>query len=126
MPHIWKGADALIKRRLTAFRAVGGPSCLKRERGRFFESAKFSEGRHMPADQDAATDPSLAGDEQEPSAEELAREEEARSETSVADLVEQDLDDPTTPSRRTPDGDPAPGSFDVPLEDLSSESTDAR
>ena len=80
----------------------------------------------MPADQDAATDPGLAGDEQEASAEELAREEEARSETSVADLVEQDLDDPTTPSRRTLDGDPAPGSFDVPLEDLGSESTDAR
>jgi hypothetical protein len=78
----------------------------------------------MPADKGAG--PGLAGDELEPSAEELANEEEARSRTSVADLVVQDLDDPTTPSRRTPDGDPEPGSFDVPLEDLSSESTNAR
>ena len=78
----------------------------------------------MPADQSASTDPGLDGDE--PSDEELAREDQARSETSVADLVEQDLDDPTTPSRRTAEGDPEPGSFDVPLEDYSSESTDAR
>jgi hypothetical protein len=44
----------------------------------------------------------------------------------VADLVEQDLDDPTTPSRRTADGEPAPGSFDVHLEEYSSEPTDGR
>jgi len=77
----------------------------------------------MPADQGTTTDPGLYGDE--PSEEELAKEDEARSETSVADLVEQDLDDPTTTSRRTADGDPEPGSFDVPLEDYSSGATDA-
>ena len=80
----------------------------------------------MPADRGVTTGPGLAGDEQEPSAEELAEQEEARSTMSVADLVQQDLDDPTTPSRRTPDGDPEPGSFDVPMEDLSSGSSDAR
>lgn len=77
----------------------------------------------MPAGQ-AGTDPGLYGEE--PSEEELAREEEARSEVSVADLAEQDLDDPATPSRRTADGEPAPGSFDVHLEEYSSEPTDAR
>jgi hypothetical protein len=43
---------------------------------------------------------------------------------SVADLAEQDLDDPTTPSRRTADGEPAEGSFDLPLEELSEEPND--
>jgi hypothetical protein len=70
------------------------------------------------------TDPGLYGDE--PSEEELAKEEEVRSRTSVAELVELDLDDPTTPSRRAADGSPEPGSFDVPLEDYSSGSTDDR
>jgi hypothetical protein len=76
----------------------------------------------MPAER-AGTDPGLHGEE--PSEEELAREEEARSEMSVAGLVEQDLDDPATPSRRTADGEPEPGSFDVPLEELSKEPPDA-
>jgi|KBSMisStandDraft_5_1062788.scaffolds.fasta_scaffold4571135_2 hypothetical protein len=80
----------------------------------------------MPSDEGVATGRGMARAEQEPRAEELAREEEARSETSIADLVQQDLDDPTTPSHRTPDGDPEPGSFDVPLEDLSSEAPHVR
>lgn len=78
----------------------------------------------MPADQGATTDPGLRGGE--PTEEELAKEDEARSATSVADLIEQDLDDPTTPSRRTADGGPEPGSVAVHLEDYSSESIDAR
>ncbi len=53
----------------------------------------------------------------DPSEEELAEEEDARSETFVADLVQQDLDDPATPSRRTASGDPELGSFDVELRD---------
>ena len=77
----------------------------------------------MPVEQ-AGSDPGLHGEE--PSEEELAREEEARSEVSVADLVEEDLDDPATPSRRTASGDPEPGSFDVSMEEFSSEPTDAR
>ena len=75
----------------------------------------------MPPDQGMTADPGLYGDG--PSEEESAREDEARSETSVADLVEQDLDDPSTPSRRTPDGSPEPGSFDVPLEDYGTGAT---
>jgi hypothetical protein len=78
----------------------------------------------MPADQGVTTDPGLHGDE--PSDEELAKEDEARSETSVADLMEQDLDDPSTPSRRARDGSPRPGSFDVPLEDYRTGATDDR
>jgi hypothetical protein len=76
----------------------------------------------MPADQ-AGADPGLR--DEEPSEEELAEEEEAaRSEVSVADQAERDLDDPATPSRRTASGDPEPGSFDVPLRDYSKEPTD--
>lgn len=78
----------------------------------------------MPADQGPTTDPGLYGEE--PSDEELAREDEARSETSVADLVEQDLDDLSTPSHRSPDGSPEPGSFDVPLEDYGIGAIDDR
>jgi hypothetical protein len=44
---------------------------------------------------------------------------------SVADLAERDLDDPTTPSHRTADGEPAEGSFDLPLEELGEEPDDA-
>jgi hypothetical protein len=77
----------------------------------------------MSAEQ-AGIDPGRYG--KEPSEEELAKEEAARSEVSVADLVEQDLDDPTTPSRRDVSGQPVPHSFDVPLEHPSSETTDAR
>ncbi len=78
----------------------------------------------MPDDQaaGAAVDPGLHGEE--PSEEELAAEEEARSETSVADLAERDLDDPATPSRRAADGEPEPGSFDVPLRERRKEPTD--
>jgi hypothetical protein len=62
----------------------------------------------------AGADPGLHGPQ--PSERELAEEERIRSDLSVADLVEQDLDDPTTPSRRSADGNqPEPGSFDVPL-----------
>jgi hypothetical protein len=75
----------------------------------------------MSADQGATTDPGLHG--VEPTEEELAKEDEARSETSVVELVEQDLDDPATPSRRTVDGGYEPGSFEVHLEDYSSGST---
>jgi hypothetical protein len=73
----------------------------------------------MPADR-GDTGGGLPG-EQQPTAEELSKEEKARSRTSVAELVEQDLDDPATPSRRTANGDPEAGSFDVPLEELGSE-----
>jgi hypothetical protein len=78
----------------------------------------------MPADQGVTIDPGLHGGD--PSDEELAKEDEARSETSVADLMEQDLDDPSTPSRRARDGSPRPGSFDVPLEDYRTGATDDR
>jgi hypothetical protein len=76
----------------------------------------------MPNDQAVGADPGLDGEEL--SEEELAEEEVARSEVSVADLVEQDLDDPTTPSRRTAEGEPAPGSFDVPLREHRREPAD--
>jgi hypothetical protein len=70
----------------------------------------------MPDDQTATSDdPGLGG--VAPSEAELEREEEARTATTVAELIEQDLDDPATPSRRGPDGEPVPGSFDVPFED---------
>jgi hypothetical protein len=52
----------------------------------------------MPAEQ-AGTGPGPQGEE--PSE---VIEEEVRPDLSVADLVKQDLDDPATPSRRTPDG----------------------
>lgn len=78
----------------------------------------------MPAGRDARIDPGVFGEE--PSQGELAKEEEARSELSVADLVERDLDDPTTPSRRTADGGIAEGSFSVALEELSGEPIDDR
>jgi hypothetical protein len=67
----------------------------------------------MP-DEQADIDPGLY--DEEPSAEELAEEEAARSVVSVADMVQEHLDDPATPSRRTADGSPAPGSFDVDME----------
>lgn len=67
----------------------------------------------MPAEQ-ADIDPGVH--DKEPSLEDLAKEEAARSAKSVADMVQEDFDDPATPSRRTADGTPAPGSFDVPLE----------
>lgn len=41
----------------------------------------------------------------------------------IAELAERDLDDPTTPSRRTATGEPAPGSFDVPLVERTKERT---
>ena len=69
----------------------------------------------MPADQ--GTDPGPG--EEEPSEEELAKvEEAASSEVSVAEQTERDLDDPATPSRRGADGEPVPGSFDVPLREV--------
>jgi hypothetical protein len=75
----------------------------------------------MPADQ--GTDPGPG--EEEPSEEELAKvEEAASSEVSVAEQTERDLDDPATPSRRGADGEPVPGSFDVPLREYSKEPTD--
>ena len=77
----------------------------------------------MPADRGTDIDPGLHGEE--PSAEELARQDALRSSVSVAELIELDLDDPSTPSRRGADGEPEPGSFDVPLEDFESGSTDA-
>ena len=78
----------------------------------------------MPAERHAGPDPGLFGEE--PTAEELDQEEEARGEMTVAELVERDLDDPDTPSRRNAEGAPAPGSFDVPLEDVSGEPIDGR
>jgi hypothetical protein len=42
----------------------------------------------------------------------------------VSDLVEQDLDDTATPSRRAAGGEPQPGSFDVPLRQRRKEPTD--
>ncbi len=78
----------------------------------------------MPDDQAVTSDdPGLGG--VAPSEAELAKEEEARSATTVAELVQQDLDDPATPSRRDADGEPVPGSFDVPLEEPSGGPTDA-
>ena len=78
----------------------------------------------MAAEQGTTIDPGRH--DGEPSVEELAREDELRSTTSVADLVQQDLDDPGTPSRRAADGEPAPDSFHVPLDEYGTESTDAR
>jgi hypothetical protein len=78
----------------------------------------------MPADQaGAGTDPGLR--DEELSEEELAKvEEAASSEVSVAEQTERDLEDPATPSRRGADGEPVPGSFDVPLQEYSKEPTD--
>jgi hypothetical protein len=70
----------------------------------------------VPDDQAATSDdPGLGG--VAPSEAELEQEEEARSATTVAEMVERDLNDPATPSRRGADGAPMPGTFDVPLED---------
>jgi hypothetical protein len=76
----------------------------------------------MSAGQAAGADPGLRAGEL--SEEELAEEERVRSETSVSDLVEQDLDDTATPSRRAAGGEPQPGSFDVPLRQRRKEPTD--
>jgi hypothetical protein len=59
----------------------------------------------------------------------LVEEESVRSETSVSDLVEQDLDDTATPSRSVKHywragGESQPGSFDVPLRQRRKEPTD--
>jgi hypothetical protein len=71
----------------------------------------------MPDDQTVdPVDPGLGG--VAPSEAELEREEEARSATTVAEMVEEDLDDPATPSRRGPDGAPMEGTFDVPMETI--------
>jgi hypothetical protein len=68
-------------------------------------------------------DPGVYGPE--PSERELAEEEHLRSEVSIADLVMQDLADPTTPSRwSAADEWPAPGSFEVPLRTRTGESVD--
>src|SRR6266567_7296776 len=69
----------------------------------------------MSAGQAAGADPGLHAGEL--SEEELAEEESVRSETSVSDLVEQDLDDTATPSRSVKHywragGESQPGSFD--------------
>jgi hypothetical protein len=71
----------------------------------------------VPDDQAATSDdPGLGG--VAPSEAELEQEEEARSATTVAEMVERDLNDPATPSRPVgADGAPMPGTFDVPLED---------
>jgi hypothetical protein len=70
----------------------------------------------VPDDQAATSDdPGLGG--VAPSEAELEQEEEARSATTVAEMVERDLNDPATPSRLGADGAPMPGTFDVPLED---------
>jgi hypothetical protein len=70
----------------------------------------------VPDDQTVdPNDPGLGG--VAPSKAELRREEEARTVTTVAEMVEEDLDDPATPSRRGPDGEPMWGTFDVPMED---------
>jgi hypothetical protein len=74
--------------------------------------------------EDAGTGEGAHGEQ--PSEEELAREEAARSAVTVAELVERDLDDPSTPSRRGLDGRPVPGSFDVPMEEPSRERSDGR
>jgi hypothetical protein len=74
----------------------------------------------MPDDQAATSDdPGLGG--VAPSEEELEREEEARSATTVAEMVEEDLDDPATPSRRSADGEALEGTFAVPYEDEEEE-----
>jgi hypothetical protein len=78
----------------------------------------------MPAEEAVGSDPGVYG--QEPSEEELAREEEIRSQYTLAELEQLDLDDPATPSRRAADGWPEPSSVSVPLEDLSSERDDGR
>lgn len=69
-------------------------------------------------------DPGLGGDE--PSDEELARQDALRSATRVADLFELDLDDPGTPSRRGAGGEPQPDAFHVPLVDYGGNPADAR
>jgi hypothetical protein len=74
----------------------------------------------MPDDQAATSDdPGLGG--VAPSEEELEREEEARSATTVAEMVQEDLDDPATPSRRGADGEALEGTFAVPYEDEEEE-----
>jgi hypothetical protein len=71
----------------------------------------------MPEDQAATSDdPGLGG--VAPSEAELEREEEARSATTVAEMVEEDLDDPATPSRRGPGGGPIEDTFAVPMETI--------
>ena len=61
--------------------------------------------------------------EEDVSEEELAKEEEARTEVTVQEMVERDLDDSSTPSRRGPSGDPEPHSFDVLVRERRKEST---
>jgi len=78
----------------------------------------------VAADRGMTIDPGLHGDE--PSDEELARQDALRSTTSVADLFELDLDDPDTPSRRGVDGEPDPDAFHVPLVDYGGDPADAR
>jgi hypothetical protein len=69
-------------------------------------------------------DPGVHGPE--PSERELAEEEHLRTEVSIADLVMQDLADPTTPSRwSAADEWPTPGSFEVPLRTRTGEAIDA-
>jgi hypothetical protein len=78
----------------------------------------------MPDDQVATSDdPGLGG--VAPSEEELEREEEARSATTVAEMVQEDLDDPATPSRRGADGEALEGTFAVPYEDEEGGPSDA-
>jgi hypothetical protein len=78
-------------------------------------------GTTTSAGQAAGADPGLHAGEL--SEEESAEEERVRSETSVSDLVGQDLDT-ATPSRRAAGGEPQPGSFDVPLRQRRKEPTD--
>jgi hypothetical protein len=67
-------------------------------------------GYPMPAEE-ADTGPAPQGEE--PSE---AVKDEIRPDLSVADVVRQDLEDQTTPSRLEADGRPTPGSFAVELE----------
>jgi hypothetical protein len=69
----------------------------------------------MPAEE-AGIDPGQHGED--------LSEEEVQPDVSVAQMAEEDVEKPGTPSRRSPDGGYAEGSFDLPLEDFSREPND--